>query len=634
VGLGNTIFDTEGKSAVWNGTRWVAVGISTVGNSSSYTHAYSNDGRTWTGLPKLLPRIDSLVWTGTKFVAIGARNSITSSDGINWVRYDNVFTIDNEVGLLATNGHRIVGIRLLKGGDVAVFSDDNGVTWDVLTKTYGGVNLVPDTGTKFTDIIWDGTKFIITTSLSGTTFISYDGYEWDLTSNVVGKLVDATNIVYDSLTDLYISRSNNANKTQISKDGLVWQDIDNTTLNSAVHRTTHGSIIITKQYVIIFLSNGKYLYSSNALTWDGTSTPNFTWTESTGTPSVSSAFSITSSQLTFAPLPSSILVGVGSGANTLSYSEDDGLTWVGLGQTVFNVEAACAIWNGTIWVAVGKHTDKTIVAYSSNGKVWTKVLPIRNFNNSLDIELLKSVVWVGSASKFVAVGGRDVITSRDGISWTSTTIQVSRSVSILASNGSSIIALPDQTTLKTLLYSNDIGNTWETVINFDTSEITPQGGGRFTDVLWDGTRYFALTGSHNRASAGDGSIWYSITADIGEWRLVEFSSGGSSDGNTNIGYGKLSDLYILRNSSSIDKRTQISKDGLVWQDIDNTTLNTALHSTTHGSIIITKQYVIIFLSNGKYLYSSNALMWDGTSIPNFTWTESTVTPSISSAFSN
>ena len=331
-----------------------------------------------------------------------------------------------------------------------------------------------------------------------------------------------------------------------------------------------------------------------------------------------------------------ILVGVGSGANTLSYSEDDGLTWVGLGNTVFNVEAACAVWNGTIWVAVGKHSDKTTVAYSSNGKLWTKVSPIINFNNSADIESLKSVVWVTSGSKFVAVGGYDVITSSDGINWNPTKSQVTRDINILATDGLSIIALPDQTTQKTLLYSNDIGNTWITVENSDGSgEITPQDGGRFTDILWDGTRYFAIVGNTTSRSP-DGTIYYTNGADITDWRLIDIgvSGGGSLDGNTNIAYDALSDLYILRNSSSTDNKTQISKDGLVWQDIVNTTLNTAVHSTTHGSIIITKKYVIIFLSNGKYLYSSNALTWDGTSTPNFTWIQSTITPSILAAFSN
>ena len=625
VGVGNTIFNVEGKCVVWNGTRWVAGGIST----GDHTHAYSNDGKNWIGLPKLVTRVNSLVWTGTKFVGIGDTSSIVSADGISWTKYADVFTLTNQVELLATNGYRIIGIRLLKGGNVAVYSDDNGETWGTLTKTNGGVPLIPEVGAKFSDILWDGTKFIISTTI-GSTFISYDGYDWNLMSNAMQKLVNSTNIVYDSLSNLYISRGNNTSKTEISKNGIDWISFDTPPiLNNANHTTTHGSILITKQYVIIFLSNGKYLYSSDPLTWDGGLDPTFTWTESTSTPLIRAGFSIRSSQLNFTPRKASILVGVGSGTNTLSYSENNGLTWVGLGNTIFDVQASCAVWNGIIWVAVGQHTDGSTLAYSSNGKVWTKL----GFKLSGGI-FLKSVVWVGSASTFVAAGGRKVVTSTNGIDWRSTLFQPSKDINILVTDGSSIIALPDQTTTKTLLYSTDIGNTWNTVVQSDTTDLTPQSGGSFTDILWDGTRYIAIVGNFPNGATPDGSIYYN-TSSLDDWSLVEVSAGGSYDGSTNIAYDAISDLYVLRSMSTAYPRTQLSKNGTNWTSFDTPPiLNNANHTTTHGSILITKQYVIIFLSNGKYLYSSGPLTWDGTTGSTFTWTESTTTPLITAAFSN
>jgi hypothetical protein len=327
-----------------------------------------------------------------------------------------------------------------------------------------------------------------------------------------------------------------------------------------------------------------------------------------------------------------ILVGVGSGANTLSYSEDDGLTWVGIGNTVFSYEALCAVWNGTIWVAVGTDLNNTTIAYSSNGKLWTKVPPIVNASQQV-ISCLNSVVWVSSQSKFVAVGEGSTVTSTNGINWSYIGYSTLTPL-ILATNGSTIVGIPDQTTLKVLTYSINAGTTWVTVKDVDGStQLSPQSGGEFSDILWDGTNYIAIV-CHTIDRNADGTIYYNTSHEPG-WSLVSGGVGGSPDGNTNIAYDALSDLYVLRNMSNIDPRTEFSKDGVTWTRTTNPSiLNTASNSTIHGSIIITKQYVIIFLSNGKYLYSSNARTWDGSSAPTFTWTESTSTPQILGAFSN
>ena len=46
-------------------------------------------------------------------------------------------------------------------------------------------------------------------------------------------------------------------------------------------------------------------------------------------------------------------IATGEGRNTLAYSHD-GIYWTGLGKHIFTERANRAVWNGRLWVAVGK----------------------------------------------------------------------------------------------------------------------------------------------------------------------------------------------------------------------------------------------------------------------------------------
>ena len=115
--------------------------------------------------------------------------------------------------------------------------------------------------------------------------------------------------------------------------------------------------------------------------------------------------------------PPPIVVGVASSANagdnTLLYSLDDGLTWVGLGDDIFDSYATCAVWNGTLWVAGGLGTLNA-VAYSYDGMNWTGVGPITTGPSSTTT-FCSSMVWTGQ--NFVGVSNDVIIKSSDGINW-------------------------------------------------------------------------------------------------------------------------------------------------------------------------------------------------------------------------
>jgi hypothetical protein len=61
-------------------------------------------------------------------------------------------------------------------------------------------------------------------------------------------------------------------------------------------------------------------------------------------------------------------VAVGSGTNTIAYSNDNGSTWTPVTTTPFTLVGNGVAWNGTRWVAVGSGTN--IIAYSADGITW------------------------------------------------------------------------------------------------------------------------------------------------------------------------------------------------------------------------------------------------------------------------
>lgn len=65
-----------------------------------------------------------------------------------------------------------------------------------------------------------------------------------------------------------------------------------------------------------------------------------------------------------------IWVCVNSSSNsTISYSNNNGISWNGLGKTIFSIEGKSVCYGNEIWVAVGSGTNN--VAYSSDGVNWT-----------------------------------------------------------------------------------------------------------------------------------------------------------------------------------------------------------------------------------------------------------------------
>ena len=105
-----------------------------------------------------------------------------------------------------------------------------------------------------------------------------------------------------------------------------------------------------------------------------------------------------------------VFIAVGSGANTISYSIDNGVTWIGLGNSIFSSVAYGICWNGKMFIAGGSGTNT--IAYSYNGINWT------GLGTSVFSTYAYGICWNGSVFVAVGCGTNTIATSIDGITWT------------------------------------------------------------------------------------------------------------------------------------------------------------------------------------------------------------------------
>jgi hypothetical protein len=101
-------------------------------------------------------------------------------------------------------------------------------------------------------------------------------------------------------------------------------------------------------------------------------------------------------------------MGQGS-VNTAAFSYD-GVTWEGLGTTIFNNYGSSVSWNGSVFMAVGSSSTAKI-ASSPNGLVWTLLTSSLSFGND--------VAWCGD-NAWIVSGNLTIYSYTNGTAWTVT----------------------------------------------------------------------------------------------------------------------------------------------------------------------------------------------------------------------
>lgn len=222
-----------------------------------------------------------------------------------------------------------------------------------------------------------------------------------------------------------------------------------------------------------------------------------------------------------------VAVGAG-GVNTITYSNDNGVTWVGNGVGTFSTTANGIAWSGTRFVAVGGATNA--VAYSNDGITWVATaVGSGTFSTAGN-----GVCWNGTRFVAVGEGTNSVMYSFDGITWTVIALGASTFTSrgnAIAFNGSLHVAMGEGT--NTISTSPD-GITWT-----GRGLTTFSSAGRA--IVWGGTRWVAGgSGANTVATSTDGITWTSGTTPTNftsvnglAWNGTRFVAVGTVSSGTN-----------------------------------------------------------------------------------------------------
>jgi hypothetical protein len=416
VGNGTTIFSVKCNAVAWNGSLWVAGG-----EGAANTLAYSSDGINWSGNGTTVfsTRCNALAWNGYLWVAGGedAANTLAySSDGINWT--------GNGITIFSTSCFTVAwnGSLWVAGGEGTVNN---------LAYSYDGINWSGNGTTVFDTrcraVAWNGSLWVGGGGggpSNKNIKYSYDGINW-IGSGTTVFSTRCNAVAWNG--SLWVAGGSGSNTLAYSYNGINWNGNGTTTFSSVCSAVAwNGSL-----WVAGGSGTNTLAYSSNGTSWNGNGISTFT---SSGL-SLSSRHVLPYVGYTLyrrSPLPTSltenfIVVG-GVGANTLSYSYD-GLTLVGLGNTIFSISCTGVCWSGSLWVACGAGSANTL-AYSSDGINWTGSVNGTNiFNMWCNEVAYNGYMWIAVGNGDYEPGGaprssstatsNTIAYSYDGKTWTS-----------------------------------------------------------------------------------------------------------------------------------------------------------------------------------------------------------------------
>lgn len=236
------------------------------------------------------------------------------------------------------------------------------------------------------------------------------------------------------------SGGNYTNTIAISRDGINWSELGNTTfsvncfdvawngstwvavgnVSTTIATSTNGTNWIPRSSYGSIFNVGFAVASNGSNTWVaiGQGTNSITVSTDNGVTWTGLGNTIFSSGGGSAGVAygSNMWVAVGQGINTIATSSD-GIHWNGLGNTIIN-QGTDVAYGSNLWVAVGGGVGNKIVT-SSNGIDWNSSAS----GNSIFNNACMGIAWNGS-NLWVAVGGGldsrgRIATSSDGMNWTS-----------------------------------------------------------------------------------------------------------------------------------------------------------------------------------------------------------------------
>jgi len=466
----SSVFSIAGYGVAWNGTMWLA------GGWGGSTLAYSYNGTNWYGIgnPPNIGYVTNVTWTGTTWLAFGgiSNNSSFSVDGFNWTSYGQGYTPTLYGGATANNGTgMIIGTGLSTMNNLTVQS---------------GLYITGNTNSS---------------SSSTGSLVVRSGVGIGGALNVGGQLTSSTHYVNRNNSGIVVALGNNGG-------GIIYSTDNGNTWNLPLNYNQYQMLRIgggvayngTNRWVAVGYSNYAIGYSNDGKTWYPI--PNYNAPLSANGKCV-----VWNGTLWVAG------GGNGQNYNTLAYSYD-GISWVGLGWTIFSQQCSSIAWNGTIFVAVGYPNNAygNTIAYSKDGINWTGVFSQALISNAY------AVAWNGRVWVTVGSGGNIILYSYNGINWNSC---LSTSNNNFFNGGTSVAwngtmwVVGGSGSYNTLLYSYD-GIAWNagyapTVSLGQTNNLINNVNG----LTWTGTNWLGVgSGVYSFVTSTDGINWYGYNSPV------------------------------------------------------------------------------------------------------------------------
>ena len=393
VGLGSSIFSSGGNSVIYANGVWVGCG------GSSNTLAHSSDGINWTGLGNTIftSNGNSLIYAKDTYVCLGEGTSDSvaySSDGISWTGIGNSL-LTSGFSVDYGNGRFIAGGQ---GNHTLIYSLD-GVNWTAYTTSLFT--------TECRSVGYAGTTWYICGDTQGATvYISEDGIVWNLQSGIDFHL---TSVDYRYLHSVRFPAKHmvavgddSSHTISWSSNGTTWNDVSGS-----------GDMFLEGK---VACYNGKYWIAGGSSIPSEDTSYNLAYSQDgkTWTGILSNVFDSSVQGLVF-DQTHNLMIACGTGSiNTLAYSYDYGITWIGLGKSIFSTNGNAVAHNGEMWVAVGSGKDNTI-AYSTDGLNWIG-LGKTIFSTSGNAITYNNNLWVATGE-----GTNAIARSSDGKTWTGVT---------------------------------------------------------------------------------------------------------------------------------------------------------------------------------------------------------------------
>lgn len=249
---------------------------------------------------------------------------------------------------------------------------------------------------------------------------------------------------------------------------------------------------------------------------------------------------------------------VGSGTNTIAYSDDRGASWIGLGTTVFDTQGVELAYNPYMnrYVVVGTGTQNTL-AYSSDCKSFV------GLGKSVFDSEGQAVAFSGTQIRFVAVGGASntIAWSTDGLTWIGLgplLFQSASGVAFAQGLGWVVVGTPIASTTNVIAFSLN-GTTW-----------SKQAQNAFTGIGAAGRAVTYANGKFLASGSGNGGTM-AFSMDGLSWTTVNPAVAAVGENGHGSAYSSLLKIWVSTCSDSTAANTVgYSKDNaLTWTGLGN-----------------------------------------------------------------